>query len=196
MELESFELVSFKDDDEFINGIRFPLTIEQSIKIISHFKSQGKWTEYYYHEIAQYYLTGDELLNVLELKAPFWNDQTIKYDFQWLAVNKNSLLIDKYKENESWPCFQSFYISNNEPSHFYMCKVEELLTIKNKNEYLRKILPIELLNTFSNNYRQFDENNFYYRLELISLKKILLSKLEYNANIKLEPTEGYWEEDN
>lgn len=64
-------LVSFKEEDQYINGIVFSLTRTQSLQIVNHFRKEGKWTKYFYYEVGRYYLSNIDIIEILNLNVHF-----------------------------------------------------------------------------------------------------------------------------
>jgi len=81
MDLMFWELVSYREEDEFINGLRFQLTKAQVLKFVNYFRSNNKWTEYYYHEVNDYVISNTEIIEILNLPCPFWVDEKVLFFF-------------------------------------------------------------------------------------------------------------------
>ena len=101
MAFSKFSLVSYSDNDEFINGINFGLTRDHVKLIIEHFRNSGKWSEYYFHEIGDYSLTHTQLIDILNLRCIYWSDSDLEYFFSGWSVSKNDPLRMAYSNNNS-----------------------------------------------------------------------------------------------
>lgn len=194
MNFTSFDLVSFKEEDTYINGLRFQLLRNDVKKIISYFKNLNKWTEYYYHEIGEYNLTHIEILEILNLYCPFWFDKDLK--FCLIAWSSNHLLTNYNAgifESDKLLIFQSKYKKDEKyESHSFLLVNEDINVVQKLNLTLNTSLPENILSCFSNSHRQFDTDNFIYVLKKIDQTEIYFDTWK---DIELEPALGYWDEE-
>ncbi len=86
--------------------IGFSLTIKQVKKLVKYFRSIGKWTTSYYYDYGDFTITPDELFDILKLRAPFWMDQSLYFDFDGGDVSLWAKLQECYKKNKYWICIQ------------------------------------------------------------------------------------------
>lgn len=163
-------LVSFKEEDQYINGIVFSLTRTQSLQIVNHFRKERKWTKYFYYEVGQYYLSNIDIIEILNLKCPFWIDKNVTFLYQGYSITE--------KHNLTGLSFQSIYKKNNMESHFYLCFGNLSDQIKEANLPYNTILSDEILLRFEDEHMQFDTENFYYKLCIVPLNNIFSNSLE------------------
>jgi hypothetical protein len=190
MNLSAYQLVSFEEEDQFINGIHFSLKRSQAIKIIEYFSSKNKWTEYYFHEIADYDLTTDQICSMLNIHE-YWMNKKTMFFFQGYSIKKEQI---EFK-NSLVMLIQSYDKINNKPSHFYICWGNDEEIIEKNNFLIGSFLVEDELNKFANKHRIFDTNNFKYRLEKVSMKELYFDSSEIDSPIKLEPSPGFWDEE-
>jgi len=157
MTLVKYSLVSFTDEDEFINGINFGLLKEDVELLIEYFKSCKMWTEYYFYEIGDFCLTQDQVIDILDLRCPYWSNPEVQYSFSGWSVNEGDPLYEVYKKNGKWKCLQSIDKKTQNDSHFFVGN-ESL----QKAEHLEERKLSESINKFDN--VQFDTTNYSYRI--------------------------------
>lgn len=191
MDLTTFQLVGFTDEDEFINGLRFSLKVDQVKKIIAFFRSQKKWTEYYFHQISKYYLTENDLERILDLEANFWMNNKIMFDFAGLTINYIGEDFDK----SYIMGFQGYSKSNIKPSHFYLCWSNEEEQITQNDLSCNVFLDEVVIKNFENKQRTFDTKNYLYKLEKLPVKEFYFRNGEMDSAIILDPSPEIWEEE-
>jgi hypothetical protein len=189
MDLMFCELVSYRKEDEYINGLRFQLTKVQVLKFVNYFRSINKWTEYYYHEINDYVISNTDIIEILNLTCPFWVDEEVLFFFNsWSIINS----IEDYKQNEKKFIFQSFYKMNDQISHFYFLSGNEMKLTVDMNLDFSCMLDKQVLDIFTSKHMKFDNDNFYYKLLKIGCQELYIQDWE---GIRLDPTPGFWDEE-
>lgn len=193
MKINIAMLISFRDEDEFINGIRFNLTVKMVKSIVEYFRSQAIWTDYYNCEINRYILTQTEVCDLLNLKSKYWSDKELEFSFDLFSGDWEKIGLD-YLVNKPIYCLQSKDKINHYDSHFYKCNEDIVKAIiENKIEVNEKLTP-EFLLPFSNKHLQFDFSNFDYFLETKPFKEIYIGGKDVD-DIATEYSEGYWDDD-
>lgn len=191
--LSTYRIISFAEEDNYINGLRFCLTKQQYLKIIDYFRNQGKWTQYYYCEVNEYFLTHFEIIDVLNLKCPFWVDDAIKYFFTGFSATE--MTEAAYKKNSRLFIFQSYYKKNQEKSHSYVCDIEQFMELDASSLLNNRFLNNDYLKNCEDNHRRFDCRNFDYKLEEILIQDLFVTIGEHNNAYELEYSKGFWEDD-
>ena len=184
MNLIGFEFVSFHNEDEYINGLKFQLTKNQVLNLVIYFRSKNQWTEYYYHEINEYDLTNEEIIEVLNLSAPFWMEKDTLFSFTGWSYHNYLKKEDGPLVNEEKLILNSFYKNNDNISHSYLIYEDDIKKIKELEINLDNIISEKKLVFFSNNHRRFDTNNFYYKLTSTNTQELFF---EGFCGIELDP---------
>jgi len=157
MTLIKYSLVSYTVEDEFINGLNFGLLKNQVELIIEYFKSHEMWTEYYFHEIGDFSLTQDQLIDILGLRCPYWSESDVRYFFSGWSVNEEDPMFDVYQKKGNWKCLQAIDKKTQNDSHFFVGN-ESL----QKVEYLESEKLSESINESDNVH--LDLTNYLYRI--------------------------------
>jgi hypothetical protein len=177
MSLEIYQLVSYSNDDNYINGARFSLTVSEVKLIINHLKFVNKWTESYFYDYGDYSFSAEELYDILNLRFPFWMDTSLLFQLDGGRITYEMEMTNRYHNNEDWLCVCGKYNGSASVSHLFMLTEELFFTyskiLKNKLEkpILLKQADINFLNKKENHYT-FDTVHYKYYLLKLPMKDL------------------------